>query len=185
MASPVIHLAIAKKYLEKNKNLNDKEVIAGTLYPDATSNNDKSHYTDPNRGSDNLSYIRGKVNLFAFLEEHKELNDFEIGWFLHLVTDYLFFENCFSKEYLLNNSYEKFCQDLYFAYDCLNTYIPEKYGITKSYYNDYPSEYYPGIPYEDCLLSKEMIDEFIDFVSSIPLIEYIEKLKKHKNNIAP
>lgn len=185
MACATIHLAIAKKYLENHKDLNYEKVIAGTLYPDAVENNDKSHYTDINRGNDNVSHVRGKVNLYAFLKEHESLNDFELGWFLHLVTDYLFFEECFTEEYLLNNSYKDFCKDLYFAYDRLHLYLSEKYHITKDDYKDYPSEYYPGIPYEDCILSKEMIDTFIEKVSNIDLDKYINKIKKRQNNIKP
>lgn len=97
MASATIHLAVAKKYLEKNKNHDYEKVIAGALYPDAAQNNDESHYTDINRGSDNLSHVRGKVNLYSFLTNHDNLDDFELGWFLHLVTDYLFFEECFTE----------------------------------------------------------------------------------------
>ena len=66
--------------------------------------------------------MRGKVNLYSFLQDHEYLNDFELGWFLHLITDYLFFEECFDTEYLLENSYEQFCKDLYFAYNHLNLY---------------------------------------------------------------
>lgn len=185
MASSAIHLAVAKKYLEKNQSFNYKKVIAGSLYPDTIENNDLSHYTDLNRGSDNVSHIRGKVNLYAFLIEHSTLNDFELGWFLHLITDYLFFEECFTTEYLLNNSYESFCKELYFSYDCLTTYISEKYNITEKDYEAYPSENYPGIPYKECILSKEMIDDFIDRVSSINISEYIKQIIKNKKNIKP
>ena len=89
MASSEIHLAIAKKYFEKNNILNYEKLIAGSLYPDACENKDQTHYTDSNRGNDNISHVRGKVNLYSFLEERKELDDFELGWFLHLVTDVL------------------------------------------------------------------------------------------------
>ena len=115
MACATIHLAIAKKYLETHTTLNYRDIIAGTLYPDAVDNNDESHYTDLNRDDDNVSHVRGKVNLYSFLQDHEYLNDFELGWFLHLITDYLFFEECFDTEYLLENSYEQFCKDLYFA----------------------------------------------------------------------
>ena len=165
MACATIHLAIAKKYLNKHEELNYEKVIAGTLYPDAAEDNDKSHYTDINRGNDNISHVRGKVNLYAFLNEHKYLDDFELGWFLHLVTDYLFFEECFTEEYLLNNSYKDF--------------------ITENDYKDYPSEYYSGKVYEDCILPKEMIDEFINRVSNIDLDKYIEKIEKYQSNIKP
>lgn len=113
------------------------------------------------------------------------MDDFELGWFFHLVTDYLFFEECFTEEYLLNNSYKDFCKDLYFAYDHLNLYLSEKYHITEDDYKDYPSEYYPGKPYENCILTKDMIDAFIKEVSSIDLDKYIMKIKKFQSNIKP
>lgn len=185
MACATIHLAIAKKYLENHQELSYEKVIVGTLYPDAAKNNDESHYTDFNRGSDNISHVRGKVNLYSFLKEHASLNDFELGWFLHLVTDYLFFEECFKEEYLSNNSYENFCKDLYFAYEHLNLYLSKKYNITKDDYKDYPSEFYPGKPYEDCILTTMMIDKFINRVSIIDLDKYIKKLKKYQKNIKP
>lgn len=185
MACLSLHLAIAKNYLKQQKNLNYEEVIKGTLYPDAASDNDKTHYTEKNRGNDNVSHVRGKVNLYAFLEEHPKLTDFEFGWFLHLVTDYLFFQECFTTEYLLSKSYEEFCKELYHAYDCVNLYMEEKYNITKEDFKDYPSEYYPGIPYEDCILPKEMVDNFIKRVSSIDLEKYIVKIKENKQNCKP
>lgn len=43
-ASPAMHLAIAKKYIERHNNLNYKEFIKGTLYPDVETNNIKLHY---------------------------------------------------------------------------------------------------------------------------------------------
>lgn len=185
MACATIHLAIAKKFLENHKELNYEKVIAGTLYPDAAKNNDESHYTDINRGSDNISHVRSKVNLYAFLKEHENLDDFELGWFLHLITDYLFFEECFTEDYLLKNSYEDFCKDLYFAYDHLNLYLSEKYNIIENDYKDYPSENYPGKSYEDCILPKEMINEFINRVSVIDLDKYIKKIKEYQSNIKP
>lgn len=185
MACATIHLAIAKKYLENHNELDYDKVLEGTLYPDAAEDNDKSHYTDKNRGKDNVSHVRSKVNLYKFLESHKTLDDFELGWFLHLVTDYLFFEECFTKEYLLENSYKDFQKDLYYAYHCLNLYLSEKYKIVKTDYKSYPSEYYPGIPYQECILPIDMIDEFINRVSSIDINRYIQKILEHGKNIKP
>lgn len=185
MACATIHLAVSKKYLEKHNELDYDEVLARTLYPDAVEDNNKSHYTEKNRGKDNVSHIRSKVNLYKFLEEHKTMDDFELGWFLHLVTDYLFFEECFTIEYLLNNSYKDFCKDLYFAYDCLNLYLSEKYEIVEADYKSYPSEYYSGIPYQECILPIEMINRFINRVSQIDINDYIKKIKANEKNIKP
>lgn len=185
MASSAIHLAVAKKYLEQHKDLDYKKVLDGTLYPDTTEDNDISHYTNKNRGSDNVSHVRGKVDLYAFLLEHETLDDYHIGWFLHLITDYLFFDECFTTEYLLSRDYKVFCEELYFAYKCLNLYLTDKYDIKISDYEAHPQEYYPGIPYQDCILSKEDMDKFIIRVSSIDLEKYIEKILTNKGNIKP
>lgn len=182
MASSVIHLAVAKKYIG---NRNKERVFAGALYPDTVLNKDESHYTDKNRGTDNVSHLKGKVNLYAFLEEHDLDDDFELGWFIHLFTDYLFFEECFDKEYLMRTSYEDFRKDLYYSYDHLGQYLKEKYGIVEDDYKAYPDEYYEGVPYEESILSKEKIDAFIARTSSIDLDEYIDLIKRYKRNVKP
>lgn len=187
MASSPIHLAIAKMYLERNKEiLNKNQVLSGTLYPDTIKDKNMSHYADlDKRGKDNRSHLQGKVNLFSFLKEHESLNDFEMGWFIHLVTDYLFFDECFSDEYLFSHSYEEFRKDLYFSYDCLTNYLMERYNITIEDYTVYTSEYYPGKTYQKCLLSKEMIDSFILRVGSIDFREYEDKIRLVKRNVKP
>ena len=187
MASSAMHLAVTKKYLEKNKdkNFDYKKIIAGTLYPDVTNDKDKTHYTMTGRGDNNVTYLASKVDLYAFLKEHEILDDFKLGWFLHLVTDYLFFQECFTKEYLLGSSYEKFRKDLYFAYDCLEKYLEEKYNITIEDYVDYPSEYHEGISYQESILSKDLIDNFIERVSSIDIEKYIDKIRNAKRNVKP
>lgn len=185
MASAAIHLAIAKKYLEKHKNLNYEEVMKGTLYPDAETNSVELHYPKNYIIGEFAISVYNKVNLFAFLEEHATLSDFELGWFLHLITDYLFFLECFTSEYLIHKRTEEFCKELYHAYDCLDSYLFTKYHISKEDFKNYPSEYYPGIPYEECILPKEMVDNFIERVSSIDLDKYIVKIKENKQNYKP
>ena len=64
------------------------------------------------------------------------------------MTNYLFFDECFTKEYLLTHTYKEFRQDLYFGYDCLNKYLTEKYNITTANYTIYLNEIYTGIPYQ-------------------------------------
>lgn len=66
MACATIHLAITKKYLETHANLNYRDVIAGTLYPDAADNNDESYYTNLNRDNDNVSHDVVKLTYIPF-----------------------------------------------------------------------------------------------------------------------
>ncbi len=186
MASSSIHLAVSKLYLEKSNIIHNKEeVLQGTLYPDTVENKAISHFTDKDRGKDIISHLQGKVNLYNFLLQNSTLSDFEFGWFIHLVTDYLFFDECFSKEYLLTHTYQEFRKDLYFSYDCLNEYIINKYGITLEDYTIYLNEYYPGKAYQACLFSKDMLDNFIVRVASIDFERYIKEIKLHKRNIKP
>lgn len=185
MASAAIHLAIAKKYIEKHNNLNYKEFIKGTLFPDAEANSIELHYPKSSLIGKLAIGVYDKVDLYAFLLDHPKLNDFELSWFLHLVTDYLFFQDCFNRDYLMNTDCEKFCKELYYAYNCLDSYLFDKYHITQDDFKDYPSEYYPGVPYEKCLLSKDLIDNFIKRVSSIDLDKYIKKIKKYQGNVKP
>ena len=187
MASSAMHLAIAKKYLEKNKdkNFDYKKVMAGSLYPDATNDKDKTHYTMAERGNNNVTHLASKVDLYAFLNDNAVLDDFKLGWFIHLITDYLFFSECFTEEYLLSHSYEQFRSDLYFAYDCLGKYLSEKYELTIEDYESYPSEYYEGSYYQESIFSKDLIDSFIERVSSVNIKEYIDKIRNAKGNVKP
>lgn len=187
MASSAMHLAVAKKYLEKNKdkNLDYKKVMAGTLYPDATNDKDKTHYTMAERRDNNITHLASKVDLYAFLNDNAVLDDFKLGWFLHLVTDYLFFAECFTEDYLLHHTYDQFRKDLYFVYDCLEKYIESKYNITRDDYESYPSEYHEGTFYQESIFSKDLIDSFIERVSSLNLEEYIDKIKETKGNVKP
>lgn len=185
MASSPIHLAIAKNFLKKYKNYEEYSVLSGTLYPDTVKDKTLTHYTDVTRGKDLISHLAGKVNLPMFLKEHEYLSSFEFGWFLHLVTDYLFFDECFSKEYLLTHNLKELQHDLYFSYDCLCDYIVCKYNITMRDYTCYPDEFFPGKSYQNCLFSKDLIDNFIKRVSDIDINSYIKKLKYAGINIKP
>lgn len=187
MASAPIHLAISKKYLERVKESFDyKKVMEGTLYPDTVKDKNVSHYADiEKRGKDNISHLSGKVNLFSFLQEHSVSDSFELGWFLHLVTDYLFFDECFTYNYLTTHSYEEFRKDLYFAYDSLTNYLLDKYKITMDDFTIHTSEFFPGKGYQECIFTKEEIDSFIERVSSIDINKYVKKIKEVKGNVKP
>lgn len=186
MASTAIHLAIAKIYIEKHNALNYKKFIKGTLFPDAETNSIELHYPKgPNLYKLAIG-VYNKVDLYAFLKDHPNFDDFKLGWFLHLVTDYLFFHECFTRTYLMNTNSSEFEKELYHTYDCLDSYLITKYHISKKDYEDYPKQYYPGrIPYEECLLSKDQIDNFIKRVSSIDLEKYIKKIQEKQHNVKP
>lgn len=109
MPGYVIHLAIAEKYLEKNKKENYDEFIDGVIYPDETDNKYKTHYWNEMRS----------VNLSNFFKENKLDTSFNRGYFLHLLTDYLFY----------NKYIEYWSTDIYTDYDLLNPYLLKKYHV--------------------------------------------------------
>ena len=94
MASVIIHLAVAKKVNEVLKR-KQNELFLGAMAPDAAklvgSSRKISHFiTDPNSDSPELN---------IFLDSYKDdLDDtFVLGYFIHLVTDVLWFD-----EFLVN-----------------------------------------------------------------------------------
>ena len=167
MASSAIHLAVAKKYYERNNISDYDNFIAGSLYPDAADDKDQAHYTDSNRGTNNVSYLQSKVNLYSFLKGRKELNDFELGWFLHLVTDYLFYNKYLDK-------IEK--PQIYYDYDYTNEDIVNKYSL------ELPEEVYKDVSFKKGtpkILTLELAYKIIEEVSNLDILE----IEKNVNNI--
>ena len=111
MPSFVIHIAVANEYLRKhNKKESKEEFIKGNLEPDLANNKKSAHYCE------RISYIY----LDKFLEENKIEDSFDRGYFLHLVTDYLFY----------NKYLDYYVKDkLYNDYYILNKEIIEKYNV--------------------------------------------------------
>lgn len=79
MASAAIHLAIAKKYLERHPGLDKKEILRGTLYPDVGINSIELHYPKSFVIRDFAIGVYDKVDLYAFLLNNKVCTSFEVG----------------------------------------------------------------------------------------------------------
>ena len=108
MAGYVIHLAVAEAYIEKHPGSikNYEEFIQGVIFPDSVSDKSITHYGEKS----------SKVNLKKFLDDKEIDNDYNKGYFLHLVTDYIFY----------NHFLEVFSKDIYNDYDVLNEKLQEK-----------------------------------------------------------
>lgn len=95
MASAVIHLAIAKK-LEKNFSIkNRKDYYLGAIAPDISKQigrtKHESHFLY------NTEDDIPNINMFKNKYENFKDNDFNLGYYLHLVADKLWFEEFFPK----------------------------------------------------------------------------------------
>lgn len=158
MPGYVIHLAVAERYLEKHKEKNEdyNEFIEGVIYPDSTKIKSETHYGP--RSSES--------NVYEFLKEHELNNSFEKGYFLHLLTDYLFY----------NRYIDKVSEKIYNDYDVLNDLLIEKYHVVlpekvKGQVFSKKGELY--------ILSMELLDRLIENISDMDLDQVSIDIKKH------
>ena len=117
MAGYVIHLAIGEEYIKNYPNeIKDyNNFIEGIIYPDSVKDKSLTHCGPKS----------SMVNLKKFFTDRDINNDFDKGYFLHLVTDYLFYNKFlkfFSKKYIYND-YDILNKDLE---DIFQVKIPSK-----------------------------------------------------------
>lgn len=188
-----IHVAVGNRFKSKNKIHNELDFFKGVVLPDLTTNKDVTHYTGYQDKNNLLEYLENKVNLYEFLKSNNISGSKNKGIFLHLVTDYLFFNYFLDKDYLKNISYDDFCKDLYYSYDVTNDYIYDKYNVVFDAYKD---EIMDAIKESHIqkkmddkkylnILPLDKLDSFIELVSSIDLDKYADKIKKMGKNILP
>lgn len=151
----IIHLATANEYIRKYpkdiKNKND--FLEGSIAPDLTTKEGKkeTHYGQSS----------AEVELRKYLMSNSVESDYDKGYFLHLVTDYLFY----------NKLLEVTSKDIYNDYDILNSILIEKYNVKtlekikdKVFFKDGDTK----------ILSKELAEKTIE-LSSDNLLEKIKK----------
>ena len=146
MASSMIHICVAK---EVNKFLkrNDKEILIGTIAPDISKlvNETKkgSHFLDNNDDIPNMD---------RFLEKYKNnLNDdFVMGYYIHLYTDFLWFKyfipNFIKGDYVYTLDGDKVIltddektEYIYNDYTNLNIRLIDEYNLDLSmFYEEHP-----------------------------------------------
>ncbi len=154
----VIHLAIAKEYLKKNKEINEEDFLKGVIQPDLVEEKSKSHY------GASAAYS----NLEKFLENNNiKKNDFVLGEFMHLTTDYIFYNTEKYMPYWPKGG-------LYDDYDKLNKSLISKYNIgeipekIKGY-----AQYKIGEPIN---LKESICIDLIEYVSGLDLKEIAKEV---------
>ena len=146
MASSVIHMCVAKE-INKYLNRNEKEILIGSIAPDISKqiNEDKikSHFLDKNDNIPNLEK-------FLLKYKHNLNNDFVMGYYIHLYTDYLWFKYFFpsfvKKDFIytldgnkLFLSSEDKTKYIYNDYTNLNIKLLDEYNLDLSiFYEDKP-----------------------------------------------
>ena len=193
MPSFNIHLAVAVKYCENNK-IDDKELFfRGSIDPDLVKDKSISHYTGMRDERFLRQYVFEKVRLNEFLKENKVETDYEKGIFLHLATDFIFYQEFLSDEYLAGVDYDGMIQDLYYSYRISNPYLEEKYNIHALNLDDVMNQNIKqtlkrmNVDNSNGfnLLPEEKMDNFINKMSKLDLNSYIEKIKNEDKNVFP
>ena len=154
MPGYVIHLAVAKVY-EKKYGIKDiKKFEQGVIAPDQNKNKLISHY-----GPDS-----SHPGLEKFLSQKGIEDEFDEGYFLHLVTDYLFY----------NKFLEKFDKRIYDDYDKLNSSLIKRYNIVL------PHEIVDVVKKkegEPVILDENELCRFIDFVGNLDIRALVAEKK--------
>lgn len=112
MAGYVIHLAVGEEYIRKHPNEinNYEDFIEGVIYPDSVTDKSLTHYGPTS----------SQVNLKRFFADKDINTDFNKGYCIHLITDYLFYNKfltVFSSNYIYND------------YDILNKELESKFKV--------------------------------------------------------
>lgn len=159
MPGYVMHVAIAQEYIKKHKNIsNVEQFIKGNIEPDMVKPKSLSHY------GKSPAY----TNLKEFLKNNKCNSDFKKGEFLHLVTDYLFYNlylDRYSKEFIYND------------YDILNESLMKKYNVIL------PEEVKGNVFYKQGkteIFNYDLACKVIDEVSDLDL-DVVEQEVKNEN----
>ena len=158
MPGYVIHLAVAEAYRAKHiEDINNYEsFIEGVIFPDGVSDKSVTHY----------GMKSSKVNLKKFLEKNEIDNDYNKGYFLHLVTDYIFY----------NKFLECFSKDIYNDYDILNKTLQDKFNVIV------PKSVKEKVFYKEgktVILEQEKVIKFIEEVSDYNLVDIKEEVLKN------
>ena len=142
MASSVIHMAVASE-ISKVLNRNYKFILIGSITPDLSKlvghNRNKSHFITDKPDIPNLD---------SFLSKYKQYlnDDFVLGYYIHLYTDYIWFKY-FLTDYIkdkyvydknnnkLKLNPDKLLKYIYNDYNSLNIKLIDKYKIDLSILN--------------------------------------------------
>ncbi len=157
MASMVIHLCVAKKINEKLK-VDENDLFLGAIAPDISKclgeSKVVSHFQKTN---DNIPILSD------FLSKYKLNNNFLLGYYIHLYTDYIWFKYFLTNIASNNNiklldgtiidyDQEKFVELIYNDYTNLNIQLLTKYDIDDKLF--YKSVTIPNVKMDEIPVDK-------------------------------
>lgn len=164
MAGYVIHIAIGNLIFNKNIKIMDSEYYENYIYGVIMPDYKKDHLQ-----RDHIPFIQSRklTHCLDMNKKIEELTAFELGYFVHLITDHYFY---------------KFFKDtgsLYDDYDLTNKQLVEKYNLKLPTIIKEDIVYKEGIPK---VLKLEELCNFIEDMSNLNLKKEYKKFKKTEMN---
>ena len=128
-----MHLAIAKRYIEKNGGIkNPRDFYDGNILPDLTADKDATHYGARVEEYDLVRRHAEKVNPQKFLEHNSLDNDIARGKFLHLLVDWEFYNNFVPIDYVKSvSSLDELSRDMIYTFCIIHDkWIEKEYDVS-------------------------------------------------------
>lgn len=178
MASIVIHMSVANEVSKKRKIKNYNEFLLGSIAPDISKivgwSRDLSHFINSNTTYPDID---------KFLKKYKLDNEFFLGYFVHLYTDYLWYKYFISdikyKGLITLKDGTKIDYDvdtlkkyLYNDYTNLNVKLLDEYDLDLSLF-------YNPLVKPDVVMDEIPVDRLQELLDSSSVI--IENSKAKKN----
>ena len=160
MPGYVIHLAVGRVYSQNNNIKDINRFMDGIIAPDLADDKAKSHYGP----------FSSKPDLDRFIKENGLNDSYLEGYFLHLVTDYLFY----------NRFLRRWGQEIYSDYNKLNKAIIKRFGIV------IPKQLNEVVRFEDgkpSILEEDTLYKFIETVGKMNIRQIVSKKGKSVKDI--
>ena len=131
MPGVAVHLSVAKRYIEKHKNeiMNVRDFYDGNILPDMQGDKEDTHYGS-RKSNDLITKFREKIDIKKFLEKNTLDNDINRGKYLHLVTDWEYYNNFLPLDYLKTVSSFEYSKDITFTSSSLDNFLIDRYKLT-------------------------------------------------------
>ena len=177
MPGLTIHYIIALKSADKNGIKNLQEYINGSFYPDFYQK-PQSHYTESVKIITRYDDLIYKVNLLPFPKEHNIKTDHDKGYFMHLLTDYLFYHELCIKKYHKDPNFVNCLGALGKEYTKINKALFELYSYGKEYISEEYLRFFE-VPTEDPMyFTKSELQKFVEHCSLLDLGKEYDNVKK-------
>jgi hypothetical protein len=179
MPGVVIHLAVAKEYLKKQSLTDKMRLFEGSLAPDDAENPATTHHSSLDFHNDALSFLNGKINIYETLSNFDLNTDYGRGYFLHLITDYEYYNLVKRQRDYSCMPYRELKDSLHHDYNVTTSHFKEKYDIVLP---DYLKRFDSELEGDPVALSLEQYDDFVKRMGEINLEEYYRALLNEKPN---